>query len=79
MGFKLSTRSTNRMSGIEPDLIEVVKTAITLTKVDFGVTEGVRSIETQDLGTSCKTTGECVAIIATPFRSISKSERAILQ
>ena len=48
MGFKLSTRSTDRMSGIEPDLIEVVKTAITLTKVDFGVTCGMRTLAEQE-------------------------------
>ena len=48
MGFKLSTRSINRMSGIEPDLIEVVKTAITLTKVDFGVTCGMRTLAEQE-------------------------------
>ena len=48
MTFKLSTRSIDRMSGIEPDLIEMVKTAITLTKVDFGVTYGVRTIAEQE-------------------------------
>ena len=48
MGFKLSTRSTDRMAGIEPDLIEVVKTAITLTKVDFGVTCGMRTLAEQE-------------------------------
>jgi len=36
------------MSGIEPDLIEVVKTAITLTKVDFGVTCGMRTLAEQE-------------------------------
>jgi len=48
MGFKLSTRSTDRMAGIEPDLIEVVNTAITLTKVDFGVTCGMRTLAEQE-------------------------------
>ena len=48
MSFKLSTRSTDRMAGIEPDLIEVVKTAITLTKVDFGVTCGMRTLAEQE-------------------------------
>ena len=48
MGFKLSTRSTDRMAGIEPDLFEVVKTAITLTKVDFGVTCGMRTLAEQE-------------------------------
>ena len=48
MTFKLSTRSTDRMAGIEPDLIEMVKTAITLTKVDFGVTCGMRTLAEQE-------------------------------
>ena len=48
MGFKLSTRSIDRLGGIEPDLIEVVKTAITLTKVDFGVTCGMRTLAEQE-------------------------------
>ena len=47
MAFKLSSRSLSRLEGVNPDLIEVVKLAITMTKVDFGVIEGVRSIERQ--------------------------------
>jgi hypothetical protein len=35
-------------------------------------------METQERGTSCKTTGECVAIMATPLRFISKSEMALM-
>ena len=45
MAFKLSSRSEGRLEGINPKLIEVVKTAITLTKVDFGVTCGMRTVE----------------------------------
>jgi len=45
MTFKLSSRSEGRLGGIEPDLIEVVKTAITLTKIDFGVTCGMRTVQ----------------------------------
>ena len=48
MTFKLSTRSEGRLGGIEPDLIEVVKTAITLTKIDFGVTCGMRTVQEQE-------------------------------
>ena len=48
MTFKLSTRSEGRLGGIEPDLIEVVKTAITLTKIDFGVTCGMRTVKEQE-------------------------------
>jgi peptidoglycan L-alanyl-D-glutamate endopeptidase CwlK len=48
MSFKLSSRSEGRLEGINPQLIEVVKTAITLTKVDFGVTCGMRTVEEQE-------------------------------
>ena len=48
MTFKLSTRSTGRLGGIEPDLIEVVKAAIEITKVDFGVTCGMRTVQEQE-------------------------------
>lgn len=36
------------------------------------------SIHTQDAGTSCKTTGECVATTATLLRSTSNSEKALI-
>lgn len=45
--FKLSRRSLERMQGIHPDLVRVVMLAIQLTEVDFGVTEGLRTIEKQ--------------------------------
>lgn len=45
--FKLSKRSLSRLEGVNPDLVKVVKRAIKLTKVDFGVTEGLRTLETQ--------------------------------
>ena len=48
MTFKLSTRSKKRLEGINPELIEVVNKAITLTKDDFGVTCGMRTIEEQE-------------------------------
>lgn len=47
MSFKLSKRSLSRLEGVDSKLIEVVKLAITMTKVDFGVIEGVRSIDRQ--------------------------------
>ena len=45
--FKLSKRSLSRLEGVDERLVEVVKEAITLTKIDFGVTEGLRTIERQ--------------------------------
>ena len=36
-----------RLSGVDPKLVAVVKRAIEISKVDFGVTEGLRTLETQ--------------------------------
>jgi len=47
MTFNLSQRSIERMSGVHPDLVRVVRRAITLTTVDFGVTQGMRTVEEQ--------------------------------
>ena len=47
MDFKLSQRSLDRLKGVDPDLVEVVKRAIDLTEVDFGVSEGLRTLERQ--------------------------------
>jgi len=43
MKFVLSQRSLNNLVGVNPKLVEVVKRAIQLTSVDFGVIEGVRT------------------------------------
>ncbi len=45
--FKLSTRSLNRLDGVHRDLIAVVKRAIEITEIDFGVIEGVRTLSRQ--------------------------------
>ena len=45
--FKLSKRSHDRLFGVDPRLVAVVNTAIGITKVDFGVVEGLRTEETQ--------------------------------
>lgn len=47
MKYHLSTRSQSRLAGVDADLVMVVERAIELTKVDFGVSEGLRSEETQ--------------------------------
>lgn len=47
MPFKLSTASLKNLSGVHPDLIRVVKTAIRRTEVDFKVGEGMRSLAQQ--------------------------------
>jgi len=45
--YKLSLRSKQRLSGVHPDLVAVVKRAIEITEQDFSVTEGIRHIERQ--------------------------------
>ena len=48
MTFQLSKRSHDRLFGVNPKLVAVVNRAIELTTVDFGVTEGLRTVETQE-------------------------------
>lgn len=45
--FKLSKKSLERLDGVDAGLVEVVKYAITVTRIDFGVTEGLRTMERQ--------------------------------
>lgn len=47
MSFKLSERSLDRLKGVDQKLIDVVKRAIDLTEIDFGVTEGLRTLSRQ--------------------------------
>lgn len=47
MDFYLGKTSLSNLSGVHPDLVRVVKRAITITKIDFGVTEGLRTYERQ--------------------------------
>lgn len=47
MTFKLSRRSRDNLVGVGPDLVAVVERAIQITKVDFAVTEGVRTAARQ--------------------------------
>lgn len=47
MAFKLSAASIKKLDGIDPQLASVVKRAIEISKVDFGVTEGLRTLATQ--------------------------------
>lgn len=48
MTFRLSQKSLDRLSGVHPDLVSVVKRAIEITEVDFAVLEGVRSKARQE-------------------------------
>lgn len=47
MAFKLSKRSLTNLNGVNPKLVEVVQHAIKVTKVDFAVIEGLRTVERQ--------------------------------
>lgn len=47
MAFTLSKASLDKLQGVHPKLVDVVKRAIELTKQDFKVLEGVRTPERQ--------------------------------
>lgn len=47
--FKLSKASLNKLQGVKEPLVAVVKRAIELSEVDFGVSEGVRTLERQKM------------------------------
>ena len=47
MSFKLGKRSLSRLEGVDERLVAVVKYAIGISKVDFTVLEGLRSIGRQ--------------------------------
>jgi peptidoglycan L-alanyl-D-glutamate endopeptidase CwlK len=45
--FKLSNRSRTNLVGVHHDLVEVIERAIQITNIDFGVSEGLRTVERQ--------------------------------
>ena len=45
--WALSQRSLDRLKGVHPDLVKVVKRAIEISEYDFMVVEGLRTKETQ--------------------------------
>lgn len=47
MTFRLSRRSRDKLIGVDPKLVAVVERAIQLTRVDFAVTEGLRTAARQ--------------------------------
>jgi peptidoglycan LD-endopeptidase CwlK len=40
--FTLGGQSVNNLTGVHPDIVRVIRRAITITRVDFAVIEGVR-------------------------------------
>lgn len=47
MGYVLGNKSRRRLYNVHTDLVSVVERAISLTKQDFSVIEGLRSVERQ--------------------------------
>lgn len=47
MTYRLGQRSMQNLSGVHPDLVDVVKRAIQTTEQDFSVIEGIRGINRQ--------------------------------
>lgn len=47
MGYKLGAHSEMLLRGVHPDLVKVIRRAIQISKQDFKVLEGVRSVARQ--------------------------------
>ena len=47
MTYALGATSLSRLTGVHPDLVKVVKLAISRSDLDFTVLEGMRSVERQ--------------------------------
>jgi peptidoglycan L-alanyl-D-glutamate endopeptidase CwlK len=45
--WKFSKRSLQRLEGVKPELVEVTKTALELSSIDFGITCGLRTVQEQ--------------------------------
>jgi len=47
MAWRFSKRSLNNLVGVKPELVEVTKTALEFSSIDFAVTCGVRTVAEQ--------------------------------
>lgn len=47
-GFKFSTRSQRHLEGVKPELVDVCHLALELSKVDFGIIDGLRTLAEQE-------------------------------
>ena len=45
--YSFSQRSKDRLKGVHPDLVKVMQEAIKESPLDFGITEGLRTLERQ--------------------------------
>ena len=46
--YKFSKRSKKNLKQVHPDLVKVMKAAIKITPIDFGIIEGLRTYERQE-------------------------------
>lgn len=78
--YSLSEKSLNKMERVNSSLVQVVKRAIELSTIDFGVTEGLRTVERQkELFATGKTqtmkskhlVGRAVDLVAMPNGRVS--------
>lgn len=68
MTFRLSDASLAKLDGVHPDLVRVVKRAITISKIDFKVIEGVRSREQMMINYGKGRTAAQLAVHGIPAR-----------
>lgn len=47
MAYRFGARSERELDGVHPDLVRVVRRALTLSPVDFAVHDGIRTAEEQ--------------------------------
>ncbi len=47
MAFTFSQRSLDNLKGVHPDLIKVVRAALAISSIDFGIIDGLRTLERQ--------------------------------
>jgi len=45
--YSFSQRSKDRLKGVHPDMVKVMQEAIKESPLDFGITEGLRTLERQ--------------------------------
>ena len=45
--FKFSSRSKERLKGVDEKLVDIIETSLMESPYDFGITEGLRTIEKQ--------------------------------
>ena len=47
MTHEFSAKSQSKLEGVDPRLVQIAVLALQLSPVDFGITEGVRTLERQ--------------------------------